>query len=133
MISLGEKEFKVEKQNDKDNQNEKKESNEISIKPNVLLQEKINRNEKVTKFLNGLPQMPSTSCNLKGPLYEEEKNSTTSDDPEDIQPVRSTLCELNYEEDFESCSNDPDAESGVYVLFLTTGIAFQYHVREQYE
>ena len=108
------KEFKVEKQNNKDNQNEKKESNEISINPNVLLQEKMDRNEKVTNFLKGLPEMSSTSCNLKSTLSEEENNSTTSDDPEDIHPVRSISCELNYEEDFESCSNDPDAESGVY-------------------
>ena len=87
-------------------------------KPNVLLQEKMDRNEKVTKFLKGLPEMPSTSCSLKSTLYQEENNSTTSDDPEDIQPVRSTSCELNYEEDFESCSNDPDAESGVYQFYF---------------
>ena len=112
------KEFKVEKQNDEDNQNGKQESNDISIKQNVLLQEKMDRNEKVTKFLKGLPEMPSTSCNLKSPLYEEEKNPTTSDDPEDIHPVRSIPCELNYEEDFESCSNDLDAESGVYHFYF---------------
>ena len=108
-----EKQFETEKQNDKDDgHNDGEESNEISIKPNVLFQEKMDRNEKVTNFLKGLPEMTSTSCNLKNTSYEGEKKVTTSNDPEDIRPVSSTSGELDYEEDFESCSNDND-ESGV--------------------
>ena len=71
-----EKHFEAEKQNVKDDHKNKEESNGISIRSNVLHQEKMDRNEKVEKFLKGLPEMPSTSYNLKSTLYEEEKNST---------------------------------------------------------
>ena len=108
-----EKQFQTEKQSDKDDDHKsKEESNEIAIKPNVLFQEKMDRNEKVTNFLKGLPEMTSTSCNLKNASSGKEK-ATTSDDPKDIHPVRSTSGNLDYEEDFESCSNDTNDESGV--------------------
>ena len=106
------KQFKADKQSDKDDHNDHAESKEISIQPNVLLQGAMDGNEKVTNFLKGLPEMTSTTCNLKS-VSCEETNATTSDDPVDIHPVRSTSGELVCAEDFESCGSDTDVESGV--------------------
>ena len=108
-----EKQFKAEKQSDEeDDHNDNEESNETAIKPNILFQEKMDRNEKVTNFLKGLPEMASNSCNFQSESCEKDK-ATTSEDPEDIHPVRSTSGDLDYEEDFESFSNDTNDESGV--------------------